>query len=50
LSSRPSGLKRHEAQIDSFVDRELARRVENGEKVNSMELPVLSEPDDDLPF
>jgi hypothetical protein len=44
------GLKRHEAQIESFVDRELQRRLENGEQIASMELPVLSRPDDDVPF
>jgi hypothetical protein len=44
------GLKRHEAQIESFVDRELRRRLENGAQIASMELPVLSEPDDDVPF
>lgn len=38
----------HERKIDSFADRELKRRLENGADVASMELPVLSEPD--LPF
>lgn len=44
------GLRKHEAQIESFVDRELTRRLENGEKIVCEELPVLSGPDDDLPF
>jgi hypothetical protein len=44
------GLRRHEAQIESIVDRELARRLDQGEQVTSMELPVLSGPDDDVPW
>jgi hypothetical protein len=44
------GLKRHEAQIECFVDRELKRRLEDGEPIASVELPVLSGPDDDVPF
>lgn len=43
------GLRRHEAQLDSFVDRELQRRLDQGEKIVSMELPILSDPDE-LPF
>lgn len=35
----------HEKRIDGFVERELARRLENGEKVACEELPALSEPD-----
>ncbi len=40
----------HEKRIEGFVDRELARRLENGENVACMELPVLSDPDDAPPF
>ena len=40
----------HEKRIEGFVDRELARRLENGEQVASMELPCLSDPDDEPPF
>jgi len=36
----------HESLINSLVDRELARRFDQGEKVASMELPVLSDPDE----
>jgi hypothetical protein len=43
-------LRAHESRIDSFVDRELARRLDQGEKVAAMELPVLSDPDDGLPW
>jgi hypothetical protein len=43
------GLRRHEQQIESFVDRELDRRLQAEEKFVCMELPTLSEPDD-LPF
>ena len=43
------GLKRHEQQIEKFVDRELARRLESGAEVTSMELPVISDPDE-VPF
>jgi hypothetical protein len=39
-------LRAHEARLDSFVDRELARRLDQGEKVAGMELPVLSDPDE----
>jgi hypothetical protein len=44
------GLRRHEQQIESFVDREMTRRLENGERTVCVEMPVLSGPDDDLPF
>jgi hypothetical protein len=40
----------HGARLDSFVDRELARRLDQGEQIVSMELPVLSEPNDGLPW
>lgn len=43
------GLRRHEAQIESFVDREMERRLAAGEKTVCVELPVLSGPDD-VPF
>jgi hypothetical protein len=39
-------LRAHEARIESFVDGELARRLERGEQVACMELPVLSDPDE----
>jgi len=39
----------HERQSDSFVDRELARRLENGEQTVCEEIPCLSDPDDDPP-
>jgi hypothetical protein len=40
------GLRRHERQLESLVDRELAR----SEKVACVEMPVLSGPDGDVPF
>jgi hypothetical protein len=40
------GLRRHEAQIESLVDRELQRRLDQGQEVACMELPVLSDPDE----
>jgi hypothetical protein len=43
-------LQAHEAKLDSFVDRELARRLEQGEEVACIEMPVLSGPDDEVPF
>lgn len=33
----------HEKRIDSFVERELERRLESGEKTAYEEMPVLSE-------
>ncbi len=33
----------HEARIESHVEREMARRLEQGEQTVCMELPVLSE-------
>ena len=39
----------HERRIDSFVERELARRLENGERTVCEEIPVLSEADE-VPF
>jgi hypothetical protein len=43
-------LRDHEAKLDSFVDRELARRLDQGESIAAMELPVSSDPDDGLPW
>ena len=40
----------NESVMEGFVDRELARRRDQGEEVESIELPVLSEPDDELPW
>lgn len=41
-----------EAQMDSFVTRELNRRLDNGERIASMELPIIEDPDEfaDLPY
>jgi len=39
----------HEKRLDSFVERELARRLENGEKTVCEEMPCFSEPDE-VPF
>lgn len=39
----------HEKRLDSFVERELARRLENGEKIVCEEIPVMSEADE-VPF
>jgi hypothetical protein len=39
----------HEKKLDSFVDRELARRLDQGQEVACIELPVLSEADE-VPF
>ncbi len=39
----------HEKRLDSFVEKELARRLENGEKVVCEEIPCFSEPDE-VPF
>jgi hypothetical protein len=44
------GLRRREQQMESFVDSELAIRVADGEQVACVEIPVLSGPDDDVPF
>lgn len=40
----------HERRIEGFVDRELARRLEDGQEIASLELPVLDDPDDGIPF
>jgi hypothetical protein len=39
----------HEKRIDSFVERELDRRLEDGEKTVCEEMPILSEAGE-LPF
>lgn len=39
----------HEAKLESFVDKELARRLDQGERTACLELPILSEPDG-IPF
>lgn len=39
----------YEKRLDSFVERELARRLENGEKTVCEEMPCFSEPDE-VPF
>lgn len=44
-------LRAHEKRINGFVDAELQRRLDNGAKIASMELPVVMDPDDDwLPY
>ncbi len=42
--------KAHESRIESFVDRELIRRMEQGEKTVCEEIPILTDPDDEIPF
>jgi hypothetical protein len=37
-------------QADTFAERELQRRIQNGEKMASVELPVYSYGDDEPPF
>ena len=39
-----------ERQADTFAERELARRIESGQEVASVELPVYSVDDDGIPF
>jgi len=39
----------HERKIDTFVEPELARRLENGEQPGCEEIPVLGEADE-VPF
>jgi len=36
--------------LEGFADRELARRLEQGEQIAPMELPVVSDPDDEIPW
>jgi hypothetical protein len=38
--------KAHEKMIEGFADRELARRLDQGQRIASIELPVLSDPDE----
>ncbi len=42
-------IRAYERQADTFAERELARRIKNGEKTASVELPVYST-EDDLPL
>jgi hypothetical protein len=44
------GTQAHEKRIESFVDRRLARRLDNGEKTVCEEIPCLSGSDDRIPF
>lgn len=39
----------HEAKLESFVDKELARRLEQGEPVACVEMPCFTEPGE-VPF
>jgi hypothetical protein len=39
-------LRAYERQAETFAERELARRIENGEKTACVELPVYSTEDD----
>ncbi|OJW21239.1 MAG: hypothetical protein BGO49_24830 [Planctomycetales bacterium 71-10] len=41
--------KAHEKELEGFVEREMERRLQNGEQSVCMELPCLSDPDDE-PF
>jgi hypothetical protein len=43
-------LRAHEAVLENFVDRELARRLDQGEQVARLEMPCLSDPDDEWPW
>jgi hypothetical protein len=43
-------LRSYEARLECFVDRELARRLDQGREVACMELPFLSDPDDEIPW
>ena len=40
----------YERQAETFADRELARRIGNGEMTASVELPVLTTDDEGIPF
>ncbi len=42
-------LRAHEARLESFVDRELDRRLDQGERTACVEMPVLSDPDE-IPY
>ena len=39
-----------ERQADTFAERELARRIESGQEIASVELPVYSIDDEGIPF
>jgi len=43
-------VRAYESQAETFAERELARRIANGEKVASVELPVYTTDDDGIPF
>jgi hypothetical protein len=40
----------HEKMIEGFADRELARMLDQGEQIASIDLPVISEPDEEIPW
>jgi hypothetical protein len=40
-------LRAHEAMLENFVDRELARRLDQGEPVACIEMTCVSDPDDE---
>ena len=40
----------YERRADTFAERELARRIANGQEVASVELPVYSFDDEGIPF
>ena len=40
----------YERKADSFAERELARRIESGQEIASVELPVYSTDDEGIPF
>lgn len=40
----------YEHQAETFAQRELARRIENGAEIACVELPVLTTEDDGIPF
>ncbi|MDY3551463.1 hypothetical protein R5W24_000539 [Gemmata sp. JC717] len=43
-------LRSYESQAATFAERELQRRIDAGEKVVSVELPVYDFGDDDVPL
>ena len=43
-------VRAYERQAETFAERELARRIANGEKVASVELPVYSTDDGGIPL
>jgi hypothetical protein len=42
-------LRAHEHRIDGFADRELQRRLDEGQQITSIELPAFTD-HDDVPF